>query len=120
MNAETAESTYVPTPPPPPHPRRPYAVVDHDGFVWPWDGRDPNEYLLAAGSRYIYDKTEFKALLAASAEKRYVTGGLNPDVAPEPPDAPVDMAEASRAMGFKPEGKKAGRSAPKTDALTGL
>lgn len=43
----------------------PLALVDRDGVVWPWDGREVNEYLVDKGSRYLYTEEEVQAARAA-------------------------------------------------------
>ena len=120
MTAETPESTYTPAPAPDPHPRRPYAVVDRDGFVWPWDGREPDEHLLAAGSSYIYSKAEFTKLVEVAKNKRYVAALLNPDDEPVVATEAVDAAAAAKAMGFRPEPKRRARSERSNDVVNGL
>lgn len=62
----------------------PLALVDRNGVVWPWDGREPNEHLLGVGSRYIYDEEELDAARAAYAailnaqKKRRTVGAADP------------------------------------------
>ncbi len=62
------------------HTQNPLALVDRDGVVWPWDGREPNEYLLEKGSRYLYTDEEvhaardaYKATLKSLGQRRLTT-----------------------------------------------
>lgn len=93
------------------HPTPPLGVIDRDGNVWPWDGRNVNEHILSAGSRYIYTKSELKRHLAAipapGKQRR-----ANPD---EPPAAPTPHGGADEvldALGMEgPPGRRAERAA---------
>ena len=70
--------------------KNPLALVDRDGVVWPWDGQAHNEYLLAAGSRYLFTAAEVAEAKAAheaqmDEARRVRQGEFSPDVAPAKP-----------------------------------
>lgn len=124
MTADTFDQDdngYVAAPAPTPHPSRPFGLVDRDGFVWPWDGREPDGHLIAAGSRYIYSKAEFDRLTARAQALTHLPELPSLDDTVNTGDAQaVDMAEAQKALGFRPEltkrRGKSGVTAPPTGA----
>lgn len=99
-----------------PHPSTPLGVLDRDGNVWPWDGRNINEHILSAGSRYIYSKAELKRHLAAipvpGKQRR-----ANPVEPPKPPADPGSADDVLDALGMEgPPERRAERAARTTKA----
>lgn len=84
--------------------RTPLAVVDRSGTIWPWDGREENEKVIEVGSRYIYDKGEFKRLMenakltnAAETSERKKRAN-NPGKKPKDPESPGTAKEVKSAV----------------------
>lgn len=84
--------------------RTPLAVVDREGTIWPWDGREENEKLVEVGSRYIYDKAEFDRLMKAGKAAIVKQGverkkrGNNPAKKPVAPESPGTKKEVKQAV----------------------
>lgn len=98
------------------HPSPPLGVLDRDGNVWPWDGRNINEHILSAGSRYIYTKAELKRHLAA-APSPGKQRRADPSVAPKAPASPGSADEVLDALGMEgPPDRRAERAARTTKA----
>ena len=97
------------------HPSRPICVVDADGVLWPWDGRDINEHILAAGSRYVYSKSEYKRLLAATSAQRPRTFD-DPATPPEEPVSPGTADEVLDALDMDGPPYRRGTRASRTAA----
>ena len=86
------------------HNHNPLALVDRNGVVWPWDGREENEYLVGCGSRYIYDAEELRAAQAAFAatlaaqKRRRANGAPDPAVAPAKVKSPGSSKKVREAV----------------------
>ena len=83
----------------------PIAIVDKDGNLWPWDGREVSPYILATGSRYIYSREEYAEALTAfnqslkSQEAARAAESKKLDDMPEEREA-VSKKDVTKALGM--------------------